>query len=292
MPRIMTLIHLARWCLAMGGAADGRAFLSNFLFDCSYSRLPRSVTQRFLNAVATFWKQGGQVVSPQSAVARVTDSAPRSYYCMGPQVPTAPRECSRVMDARSFFTHNVDLTKARFFLTGHDTRQMIRMVEVLGLRGIAKNFMRTDRPFAWVTRTEAISELRRSTKPESLANRVRDLMGLDRLWQDRHLVEIIYPSRLMTSTPLTVPTSLDAGTSLVYRCDECLDGWGRTVNLPTLDRGLPEAVHPSVGFTDRFRIKYIGRIRPPRPSYDWGAFVRTMPMPWTAISFLELIKYV
>jgi hypothetical protein len=290
--RVTALMQLARWCMAMGGPAEGRAFLSNLLFDCSRSRLPRSVVRSFCRAVCTSMQECGSSFSPHRTVEQVTDAAPSSYYCMGPRASTDALDCSRIMDARSLFAHNIDLTKARFFVTGHVSRQSIRMVEVLGLGGIARDFMRTTRPLAWVTQTEAIGELRDSTPRRSLANRVRDLAGLDHLWQDRHLVEIVYPSSVVASTPICAPTALDGGTALVYRSDSRPDGWGSAVDLQTLGRGLPEAVHPPVKFSDDFRVEYVGRIQPPRPAYDWGAFLQTLPVPWKITRFLELAKYV
>lgn len=291
MPDYSRRDQLSRWIEALERSAEGRAFLSNLLFDCSYLRLARTVIRRFLISAADTWSHAESAETPESIASCCTSRTPKFFYCRGLKVPSVPRDCSRIMDSRIFLAYNVDQTKIPFSITGLEDEHVLRLIEAYGLTDAAQGTMSTKRPFAWVTRTSAIDELRHLPHRDSLADSVRNACGL-RFPRHRLVVEVVYPSITAALMRLTAPTALDAGPSLVFRSQSAPDGWGRAVNISTLGDGLPEAVHRTTEFTEDFKVRLLGRLLTSAPLYGTAAFLRAMPCPWGDERASELLDYV
>jgi hypothetical protein len=162
------------------------------------------------------------------------------------------------MDGQDFLERNIRLRRIGLKIPVQDVRSAIDDLQKVGLRGISKKEMRGRLPFAWVTKTSAIDDLRKRCPAPELADTLRDKLGLHHLREDQYLVEVVYPPG--TPDELRAPTFLE-GNDIVFRSKRGSDSWGRAVDLKTLRDGLPEAVHVPIPFTQQYRVRDVGRLR-------------------------------
>jgi len=277
------------WCQAMQRSAEGRATLSNILHDCQESRLPSKTLKEFFGDIALAWNRRRRTQLPETIQRSVQLSKPNDYCCKGPDISGDSVECSRVMSLADLIEKNIDVAKIPFAITGHLTNNQVELLEKFGFSGAATNTMRTARPFAWVTLGNKFSVIYAGTKT---ANVARKLLGMTHFQKDEHLVEIRYPKGVFRSGGLFAPTFLDGCPSLVYRSTVSSDGWGRAVDLDTLANALPEAVHEEINFTDDFKLRNLGRLKPLARPFDWSALLGTFKYPWKASLYKVLVPYV
>jgi hypothetical protein len=197
------------------------------------------------------------------------------------------------MAAHVLVDKNVNKANLPFAIRGEITDEQVKELQEKGFaNGVAKGEVSGRHGFAWVTTTYAIEQLRASTPSDRLPSKVRNLAGLMHLDDEEHLVEIKYPLYSPVVSNLAAPTFLEGCPSRIFRCCHSSTGWGRTVDLDTLNDGLPEAVHPPVPFTEEFHLLDIGRLDASCPPYDEAAFERTLPHPWLNDSIREVAEYV
>jgi hypothetical protein len=272
--------------------AKGRVFLSNFVFDSRMLRVPSNILERFWQGIADKWDASAKTAKPEVFVEEYSNSLiPDEYFCHGPKITRSTVQCSRIMEAQDLITYkNIDVSKTGFVINGYITKKQIRSLESLGLKDIAKNHMSSRRSFVWVTQGKEILKLFRKYKSGGLANILRSKLGLLHFIEDQELIEVIYPKGRIKDQ-LRAPTFLEGNPSLIFRSSINNDGWGRTCDLISLDEGLPEAIHPKVEFDGEFRIRYIGRLTPPRPSFDWNKFLSSLKFRWGRKYLGDLQKY-
>jgi hypothetical protein len=289
---------LREWCRRMEDYAEGRASLSNLLYDAQEERIPKPVLRAFLEDVATRWeaetRESMRKYRVQKHPAEVFKEAvqanAKTYLCQGEEaLSKVPEQYSRVMTVRDFVAFNLNLEQVPYAITGSLTSDQVRYMEEQGLEGKTKGKIRGALPFAWVTKTESLATVRETHYPSDAA---RKNLGLSRFTEDEYLVEIKYPEAKPIGTKLSAPTSLEGCPSLVFRSRLGDDGWGYAVNLETLDDGFPEAIHWEVDFTDDFKVADLGRLPPLRPGFDWEVFLDGLPRPWTSELWEELVQYV
>jgi hypothetical protein len=272
----------------MTQTAQGRATLANLLFDIAHGRVPPAVVDEFLNA-AVHWNPTSD--DPPEHILKGVQAEPARLVCCGPRVPPSAG-CSRVMHVRDLLRNNIEKSKLGFLIWPTPTREQMDLLVTRGPRA-AKGYMRTHRAYAWVTPTaeleRALKAHESSAEPASAARR---LLGLLHFQEDEFLVEIDYPSPTSEGAYLVLPTFVEGCPSLVFRGSSHEDGWGRAVDLETLNDGLPEAIHLPIAFTDAFTIKSLGKLTPMRRPFDWEAFLATLPNPWSGNSLEVVMAYV
>jgi hypothetical protein len=126
--------------------------------------------------------------------------------------------------------------------------------------------LRGSSPLFWVTVTQDLDRAKRGTPAELMPDRIRDMLGLSH-GKANTLVEVRLPVDLVTG--LRTPTIFDAPGSAFFVPGKCPDGWGSTVDLRTLNPGLPEAVHPSLEWAIGFEVWPVGPLNTgPIPAAD------------------------
>jgi hypothetical protein len=289
---------LGRWFGRAAKTLIGQIFLSNLIFDVHHSRIPPDILRDVLRKLGTELHVAGAKATPLSAMNAVVDSAPHQFLCRGPKIRStaAPEQLSRVVDFGSLERRNLSLRRVGGSpaVRGVKVDKLVEDLQRFGLKGKTRGEMRGYRPFAWVTTTESITDLRRSFGGSDLASEVRNQAGLRHLWKDNTewLVEITYPPNTYAYATLAAPTFLEGSPSRVFRCTYSSDGWGRAVDLRTYNDSMVEAVHLPVPFTDEFELASIGRLTTILPTYDKEAFEVSLPDPWNSGSLMELDAYV
>jgi hypothetical protein len=120
---------------------------------------------------------------------------------------------------------------------------------------------------AFVTKTHELGSLK--------ANEMLSMLGFATVGNE-HWVELRYPRDFSSREGLKAPTVLCTGDNPAFRSEK-LDsvGWGRAVNMKTLDPGLSEAVHNEYQMKngEGFTAYYVGRSRK-RQFKNWkGLFI-------------------
>lgn len=267
------------WFAAMELRESGRLMLTNLLHAFRSQRLTEQTLAALLQGVLNDWANpSGR--RPDAVVERFADRDPEHFLCQPPQAHSG--SCSRVVDDVSFVCHNLDVTEAEGVIEDEIPADLLDAVE----RGLTEEHIRVNsqlggrRPFAWVTRTQALRELRdRVTSVGELASTVRDMLGLSHYMQDHLLLEIEYPGDVVEALSLTAPTFIEGGSGVIFRARTSADGWGRAVDLRTHDDGLPEAVHPPVKLTPAFRVRRLGRITCAQ-GFVFQEVIRRSEHPW------------
>lgn len=251
------------WIHAMSAPATRRIVLRNLFFDLRYRRLTHDILAAFVDFLEKQWQESDG--SPELAISDFATAA-TTPYCHGRPKPQPTEQCSRVMEAQTFWT--VHVSKRR---TGGTTEDRVSdddllLLERHGVTAPRQSEVRGGtRPFAWVTKTKELERLR--TLPD-FATRVRDMLGLLSYVRQERLVEVIYPREVSQSLRLAPPTFIEGTPEPVYRSIKGRDGWGRTVSLRG-GKGLPEAVHEPVPFSSAFSIRWIGRPTHVHLELDW-----------------------
>jgi len=239
---------------------SGRLMLSNLLHAYRSRRLSEPTLAALLQGVLNDWA-GPSGRRPDAVVETFADRDPEHFLCQPPRAHSG--SCSRVVDDVSFVCHNLDVTEAEGVIEDEVPTRLVEALE----RGLTREHIRVNselrgrRPFAWVTRTQDLHDLRERVKSAAeLASMVRDMLGLSHYTQDHLLLEVEYPPEAIEELALTAPTFVEGGAGVIFRARTSADGWGRAVNLRTHDDGLPEAVHPPLKLTPAFRVRRLGRI--------------------------------
>jgi len=130
-------------------------------------------------------------------------------------------------------------------------------------------------PLFWITPSEKLSTVRKTTLPENLGDAFRDLIGLIDREEEIPMVEIRFPGSWLSSRMHARPTFLDAGSHRRFKQhadsnhDITFVGWGWTVNLEHFANakrnnenidGVPERVVEPIDFNNELgaTIKFVG----------------------------------
>ncbi len=270
-PALIATSIFIRWVEALAKSVQGRISLANMLCDFRRNGLPRALILRFVEDIAKHWESRRAHESPEDIASRIIEENFETYLCQGPLVVYSG-QCSRIMDIRNLVEYNMDLKMLPLPINGSLTPEQVELIFKSGLKGVAKGMMRGGRPIVWVVRTKALTALISGVPSNERASLVREYLGLLYFQKDEHLVEIRYPENVMQSIQLYSPTFLDMFPTLSGWVRITKDGWGRTVNLRTMQDGLPEAVHAPIPFTDDFTLNDLGRLRPLTQGFNWEKF--------------------
>lgn len=248
-----------------GGEPPRRLTLANLIYDARKQRVHRTLLRGLLRYIEREWLKRSNKSTPDELIRDFANTDPEKHYCQGKPDPVRPPKlgCSRVLDAMTLFEKNLTIPTAGCIIDNDISSDEIHRLEKRGLRNLTKSYMQTRVPFAWVTKSEHIDQLRqRVTEPTAFATSVRDQLALTSYAKgDLKLVEVRYPSGVVSTMEMAPPTVIE-GAGGAFRSLKRKDGWGRTVHLQTRKRALPEAVHRAVPFTGEFKLRFVGRPDP------------------------------
>lgn len=286
--RYLKIWKIKKWCIALSSYDKGKALLSNIIHDIHFGRVSPAVLNDLFTDIYSYIRPHKIIPNPVRLFRTITSKKTDYYHCAGPKIKRSNVKCSRIIDSQSFFEHNIDTRYAGFSLTSQVPSRQIKYIQRRGLKNITKNKMENSRGYCWITKTDSINNVRRSTSHDRLADTIRNMVGWLE-WEDDELVEIRYPKEFARNTDMFSPTFIDGCPSLIYRSTISPNQWGRTVDTSNLADSLPEAVHKPIDFSEEFEIIYIGKCKSERSEYNSKDFLRSMPILWH-LNHFRLIK--
>lgn len=260
-------MSISRWCRTIVQLPRGRVLLRNLLYDIERGRIPGELVSELLEHVRRSFQHEHSAEKATGLVDSFRSAGEQPRTCLGRGGPSRPQRCSRVLDEGSCLYFNIDASHYGVPIEDEPPAWFFERLAAgpLDPRGV-RGEMNTARGFVWVTRRQDLDELTRSGRK---AHRARRGLGLDHLRGGMRLIAIHYPEDLPWSARHAPPTAIEAGASVVFRSTEGEDGWGRAVDLETLEDGLPELTHEPVAFTEHYEIETLGRLADgPRPSAE------------------------
>lgn len=253
-----------RWAVEVCRDAQGRVALRNLRNDLRQNRLPWPTVRQFLVDADLAWRTH----KAESPLAAWTLAA-TSLSMKGPALATSDKtSLARIMRGDDFVRYNVRRSELPYARVERHTRRVLATIGNGPVGRFAKGEMTASRGFAWVTKKTALDNCLRAVSPPEQPNRARNAAGLYEFRDDAHIVLVFYPPGPYY---LRRPTALDAGPSLYFCTWPKGKSWGHTVDLDHHSRGLPEAIHESIALTGAFRIRLLGRLKPPLAPCNWLA---------------------
>jgi hypothetical protein len=261
--------ELKKFCDAMYASTPSRIVLANLAHDLiEYGRVDAGAIASILELVTRQWDEDrpGEFV-PSATDARAAthlldaqlDSGVSVNFCTG-RPTTTPAPLSRIYEENVVFTYLLHSSAfgrpAR--RRGSGSRERLK-IDVESAQVQHGAMITGRRPVAWATPTETIERLIETTEDREVATRVRDHLGLDTLDDPmQELVEVLYPQ---IPAILRAPTVIEGSCRKAYRSVEANGGWGRAVDLSTMEEGAPETVHPPIPFGVGFKVRFLGAVR-------------------------------
>lgn len=272
--------QLRDWCGVMESPPERKSVLVNLWHDWLHVRLDRRRTTELLEVMFTTSLAGNSPLDPVQLLVESADSDPAKFVAAGPA--SSQEACSRIMTATDFLHHNIDYVRWPYGRRPTTPESTMRILESRGLKTVAKGEMKSRRPFAWVTKSEEVENLRRVTPTSHLARILRDKLGLLHMFANSLLVEIKYPIASVPSGVLVCPTFIEGCPNIVYRSFNEVDNWGRAIDLTTASAGMPEAVHAPLTFTENFSVAPLGFIDGLQVNFDWADFINSCSTVWVS----------
>lgn len=279
-------MDLRDWCAEMEKTYVGRIALSNIIYDCEERRVPLGKITEFFATLVSRWSGTSVRDHPERLIQTVARDG--DLYVQASKRIRRKVSCSRVVAALDFFHDNVDLNRNGWTITDVVPQSYLDEVES-GLTGLAKNNIPHARPFAWVTKTGALRRLKKGSR-STRASKVCTRMGLLHFFQraDLQLLEVRYPPSFDARNELAPPTFMDGAPYIVYRSRAGDTGWGLTLDLKGVSKGLPEAVHRPVPFNDQFQIESLDRVGDAPAVPEERVLYETSPRPWQSDDIRKL----
>ena len=264
----------------------------NLEFDVSQENLPAEVYKKFLSVMRRFLKAKRKKFDPVTMIVNALENAPAGFSMQGRPAPVS-ESLSRVIDARSFAQHNIQL---RIGLATSETREdivwdMFRKGDIVPERHFV-NKLSSGRQFFWATPTRCLEnlcgtqEIRRNEytvhppeKADDVATTIRNLLGLSYMNEGWRLYRIDIPEEKLKAVKICAPTTLDSSPSCVFLPGDGTTRFGKTLNLTdlrpgaVLQPGAEEVVVEPIDFTEHFTVTQIGFVKGPLPSESdvWNA---------------------
>lgn len=274
--------ELQRWCNAMLRTYTGKVALANIIHDCTRRRVPAKYLRRFFKTVEQDWRRKSVGDAAEVLIGEI--SRRKRLHAKGIRRIGATYRCSRIVSAKDLLSENIDLRKKGWRITSTVPHRYIEHLE-RGLGALPQGSIPNSKPYAWVTQSSAVDEVRRRYK-RSTARVVCRKLGLLHFaaYGEASLLEVVYPDAVFMGTKavLRPPTFLDGSPYIVYRSKCNSDGWGRAVDLVNGTDGLPEAVHTPIPFTAKFTIRNLGHVDGVSVSIRWRTLLKNAPRPWHA----------
>ena len=208
-------MSLIDWCNAMNLSECGRVTINNMHYDCTQDRLDKTRLQDVTRRLEKEWDAHCHK-KPVDVLTRVQkcldDVQPEDYLDWGPRIPKPVDQCSRVMGFDKLREHNLDPAEVVLPVYGRIFERAIKEIMAKPLTdAVATNAMRTERPFAWVTKTESILTLKREAEEHHSLHAstvIMNALGLADYTCQTYMVEIKYPDNCFECSGLSAPTFL------------------------------------------------------------------------------------
>lgn len=286
MCEIFNELNLNSWFDAMHGSIEGSLTVKNITCDLGTNKLPRIVVKEFLIELKSRWikveSNGDLINKSQKEITNIAkkifnevikshDLDADSFYCRcryGP-VDVNNSSFSRVMSWREFVKYHL----IEGILIPSDQspseEQVCNIMAYWDTKYKPDSTMRTRRPFAWITKSDVISDLENSLNGsdekacETIGSTLRNRLGLVHYENGDGLVEIQYPIDELNGIDIKAPTFLDSncGGNSAYCSTNQTDGYGRTINLVTYQADLPEVIHTEAKFSHKYKIRDLGKVK-------------------------------
>lgn len=203
------------------------------------------------------------------------------YLCRGNEVHTENIECvSHVAIAGDIITFSLGVKHDTYSDDMADSPKAIEIIkeeiEKRKRRGKSLGELKGNLPIIWVTKSSELENLKQDFDSERLATAVVDRLGMAHITRG-YLIEIQIP--LQSLEKLHTPTIIDASFGKYFFPAKESDRWGRTLQIQTLQRCLPEAVHPSLALEMTSSFLPLGMLNSPvdEPDIDmWKSFYTRM----------------
>lgn len=255
-----------------------RAVLRTVVSDLVRTRVPKEISASILKTTIDSWKKivgTDPDAHPEAndhaadVLVNVLANLAEDQLCQGPPCEPGETTISRVTDHLGVWVNNIHKGAVAPPREGLPDDRFWRDLEVHGLsEGHVKkgSMVRGGRPFAWITTRETLESIRSAEHPQ-LATEIRNYLGLEHFEMGAELLELEYPADALKQTRVAAPTFVEGGGNAAYRSVETTRGWGATWKLGG-GPGGPEAVHPPISFTHRFRVRYLGVVETDPPAVD------------------------
>ena len=259
----------------------------NLEFDVSQENLPADIYNAFLAAIGQFLKTKNQDARPVDVIVKALGEPPVLFSLKGVRAPDA-EPLSRVVDAQSFATYNVNYEKLGLGTSEKlkDTIwDMFRNGDIVPDRHF-KGELRSGRNFFWGTPTRTLEllcgtqEIRENEytvhppdKADDVATEMRNLLGLSHIDEGVGLYRIDIPVKTLEQVKICAPTTLDSSPLCVFLPADNTTRYGWTLNLTNLQPGAEEVVVEPIEFTANCKVTQIGFVRGPLPNSEdvWSA---------------------
>jgi hypothetical protein len=263
------------WIRRLGREDHGLCLLHNFFArERKLRYLPSPILPDFFECLHELISREGYTTEPGLLVDRLASSKP-TWLGAGPVIADAAL-VSRFITTADLVDHygaRLGLPIAR----DRSDRRVAELVQKGVITGAdLSGTWRGTRAFCWVTESRSVDGVLAATSRREAASRVRDVLG-KKGWEDVHvhILRVDYPVTLLPPAAVRVPTVLDGGSTIYFRPDRHPLGWGCTIDLQTLERGLPEAIHEAMPVSAEFAISYIGAITSYSPGFTFRQLLRT-----------------
>lgn len=258
--------QVRRWIQSMAADPRQRCILHNlFSREIEFQHFPREEYPQFVDRLGKLIQTvslNGET-SPSTFLEKLVKDhlvvgKERELLFRGPAIFTSNECLSRVMSVADLNVYHLrNLGKPISQSAHEEIADEIQHGDITAKHLDAGSRWEGKYPMCWVTKSESLKSLGNASS-SALATKVRDASGKLDWGKGEHLVEIQYPQDLPVE--LKAPTVLDSGACGYFRLHHEADGWGRAVDLSTLDHGIPEALHLALPVSANFRLRYLGKI--------------------------------
>ena len=263
------------WIRDMASDSPGRHILHNiFEREKKFGNLTREVLWEFFDDLGKL-RQARPTTAPRDAIEEVADARPGFFCVAGIAGPSRDQRCSRIMSIHEMRTY----LGARLHYPPDFDRHLDQQFADKIRRGLIASCelsgpIKGGRSFGWVTSSEEVDRTVQSVGPADAPSALRNGLGLAAYDEGDCLVEVVFPAPFPPLIRFAAPTFLDGGRNAHFRSVQATAGWGRAVDLVTLDDGMPEAVHDSCEINSSYRIRVVGTIDRPCPEPDYDDLLR------------------
>lgn len=269
------MLTFGDWQSALTATQSGRIWWANFQYDVRLRNITALTESHFRQEVDRLLAAAAAAPDPPPApmmvIDRVIKNAPALFNLKCTRVPTAPEPYSRVLDAVDFARFNVRRSEIGLEMDENTSLKVWQWLGTIIDNTHYTGTMETARAFFWCAPTRSLKRIQDASGAGQAATEVRNKLGLRHVGEGRHLLRVDLPEYILTGRIVRAPTTLDAGSGVVFApCDDPM-GIGWTLNLITLGKGVEELVVESLPFNGDYAVTRIGIVANQPPPINWPA---------------------
>ncbi len=262
--------EVKKWIDAMNREPSGRCITASLEREAEIGNLRSETLAEFLEALGKRVAARGIPLDPGQLLMESRDGEPKQFCVAGVAHPSRDDRCSRILSARQLLKYygcHLGYPSNR-----RGERKLLRNVEggSITAEKLRGTLCGKSPFFGWVTKSEEVEEVVLRYDAVERGLQVRDRLGLSQYRRNDVLVEVKCPHSFCHSICVAVPTAIDAGDDVWFRPAPDEKGWGRAVDMSSLDVGMSQAVHVSCDMGSSYDLRPIGPVNhdPPKPVYD------------------------